>query len=161
MGEIVRRCRSWIAATTTVLGIAVAGAVAPHESDANEMVVASRQNSHGYPPVKFTVLGSHVKGLYPGLVKDMTVTLYNPYDFDLNVRSLRGDVVSSSRRTCRTSTANLVAHSHKGPLPLIIPAHSRKKAGIIPIFMPGSASRNCQKTTFTVRLTGTATKASR
>jgi hypothetical protein len=168
MGENVRRWRSWTAAATTLLGLAVTGTSSttqrPH---VGEMTVASRNHANGYgsgsnaEPVAFAVSGSPLKGLYPGLTKNMAMTLYNPYRYDLTVKSLTGFVVRSSKRACHATAANLVVRPFSGPLPVTVRSRHRKNVGVIPIHMPRSASTSCQGTSFTIRLAGTAKKASR
>jgi hypothetical protein len=107
------------------------------------------------------VAGKRAGSMYPGITRDLNIELANPYGFAIVVRSLRGEVVSSSRAKCRPVPGNLVARPHVGRLPLTVPAGARVRAGVIPLDMPWSASRHCAQAEFTVRLTGTASKAAR
>lgn len=149
------------AAIATAAGLAIAGgSTAQQAPPAGEMTLTS---AHRATPahVAFTVIGEPVKGIYPGVTKDIRLTLSNPYGFDLRIQALRGEVVSSSKRACRPGRATLLARKYTGPLPVTVPAQSRRSVGSIPVFMPADASINCRKTTFTILLVGTATKAGR
>jgi hypothetical protein len=79
----------------------------------------------------------------------------------MSVKSLRGEVVSSSKRKCQAVPANLIARSYTGKLPLLIPPRSKIDAKSIPLYMPPGASQTCSGATFTIQLRGTATKAYR
>ncbi|GAA0802935.1 hypothetical protein [Spirilliplanes yamanashiensis] len=158
----MKRWHSLVAAAA-VVGVAVAGASGgPQEPDDDTiMVTTARGTTTGYGPFAFTVAGSSIKGLYPGVVKDMTVTLTNPYDFDIAVQSMHGAVVASSNPRCKPGPATLTTRPFTGKLPLIVKAGARQRVGAVPVAMPKGASAKCQKTTFTIQLTGTAKKAAR
>ena len=158
----MKRWHSLVAAAA-VVGVAVAGASSGPEGPDGDtiMVTTARGTATGYGPFGFTVAGSPVRGLYPGVVKDMRVTLTNPYGFDIAVQSMRGAVVASSNPRCKPGASTLVTRPFTGKLPLIIKAGSRRQVGAVPVAMPKGASAKCQKTTFTIQLTGTAKKAGR
>jgi hypothetical protein len=160
---MVKTLRRWRTAAflATLACAAITGSSGiPVSADPTTMVLTGRGHT-GYGPHAFVMNGSSVTGLYPGTVRNVGLRLVNPYGFDLRVETVRGLVVASSRRGCRPIAANLVARSYVGTLPVIVPAHGEKKAGSIPIHMPTKASAACEKTTFTIRLIGSATKARR
>ena len=122
-------------------------------------MLTSRGSASGYPSSGvFTVRGQSVRGLYPGVVRNMTLTLSNPYNFDLQVTTLRGKVSSSSRRKCRPSRSTVSAKTYSGELPLVLRARSKRTVGSIPITMAHASPTTCSSTTFTVLLLGYATK---
>ena len=82
----------------------------------------------------------------------------NPYTFDLRVTRLRGDVVDSTSRACPPRPANLTAGPHQGRSPITVRARQSREAGSIPIRMPSSVTNECAGVTFTIRITGVATK---
>lgn len=135
----------------------------PHEPPPEGLIVAAatRESGYGTRPFAITVQGKPVKRLYPGAVRNLHLHLQNPYPFELKIRSLRGEVVSSSRRRCRPGSQTIAALPYVGELPLTVPARGRKTVGHIPVTMAPNAPAACQDLTFTVQLTGTATKASR
>ena len=161
----MRRFGNLVATGSAVVGIAVAAASAgPATSGDREMVVTSSRGAaagYGDKPFAISVSGGSVKGLYPGVTKDMKLLLANPYPFALKVTDLRAVVTTSSRARCRPGPTTVVTRPYNGKLPLVLPARSRKDAGTIPIAMPPDAPQACQKTSFTIKLTGTAKKASR
>jgi hypothetical protein len=123
-------------------------------------------SAHGTPsrqdgPHTFGVRVRPVTGLYPGAVKGMAVTLRNPYDFDLRVTALTARVTGSSKRSCRPGRTTVSARPFAGRLPVVVPAHSTQRAGSVPVAMAIDAPQRCAGTTFTVQLTGRATKAVR
>jgi hypothetical protein len=99
-------------------------------------------------------------GLYPGAVKNLTMVVTNPYNFDLKVTDLSASVESTSDRRCSASAANLVLRRYQGPpeLPLVVRARQQRTAGVISLSMPNTVADGCQQATFTIRLQGTATK---
>ncbi len=102
-----------------------------------------------------------MSGLYPGAKRSMAVRVRNPYDFDLSISRLTAEVVKSSRRACPARPANLVAGPHHGRLPLTVRARQSRDAGSIPIRMPASVTNECSGVTFTIRITGVATKVNK
>lgn len=104
------------------------------------------------------VTGASVGGLYPGASRDMPVRLRNPYPFDIRVSRLTAEVVQSSRPSCPAVPDNLVAGPHQGRLPLTVTARESRAAGSFPIRMPAAVTDECAGATFTIRITGVATK---
>jgi hypothetical protein len=87
----------------------------------------------------------------------MTVT--NPYVFPIKITSLQGEVTSSSRSRCRPTRDNVRIGAYNGALPFSVPRLSKSQIDAIPVSMPPGASPECARTTFTIRLVGTATRA--
>jgi hypothetical protein len=144
----------------------LAASAGVQDASASETMVitGARHDLRSYDdrqPFGIAMGGKAPKGLYPGVVREMKLTLRNPYDFALNVKSLRGEIVASSRRKCKPVAANLVARGYAGKLPIVIPPRGKVDAKSIPLYMPPGASQACAGATFTIRLSGTATKAYR
>jgi hypothetical protein len=158
----VARLRTVIGATlTAALAASIAGGPAEPATDTIELVSRDRVHDRRSEPFAITVRGRPMKHLYPGITRELQLTLRNPYDFTLSVKSLLAEVVSSSKRGCKPVPANLVARSYTGKLPLLIPPRSRTDAKTIPVTMPSGADQACSGATFTIQLRGTATKAYR
>ena len=159
------RWRTTLAATASLACLAYAAASgSPQEAAIDTVTISAtrgEQSTYGTTPFDIAVSGKAPKGLYPGLTRDMKLMLKNPYGFDLSVRSLEGEVIESSKRKCKPTAANLKAAAYKGKLPLIVPARKNVQAGTISLSMPMDASQACAGVTFTIRLSGTATKAYR
>jgi hypothetical protein len=156
--------RTSLAASVSLVCLAYAAASATTgDADPEIVTITASVNSRGHDATPFTiaVAGKALGKMYPGLTRDMALTLKNPYGFALKVTSLRGEVTASSKRKCRPTPANLVAKPYVGSLPLVVPARGEKRAGVIPLSMPWGASQDCQQAKFTIRLVGTATKADR
>lgn len=154
-----------LAATTSLGCLAYAAASSSPRAVAPDTVTISasrgEHSSYGSTPFDIAVSGTAPKGLYPGATKDMKLLLKNPYGFDLSVRSLRGQVVATSKRKCKPAASNLTTTAYNGKLPLIIPAQKNVRAGTFSLSMPMGASESCAGATFTIRLSGTATKVYR
>ncbi|MEU8229375.1 hypothetical protein AB0C12_07190 [Actinoplanes sp. NPDC048967] len=146
---------------TAALAVSIAGGPGRPATDTIELVSRDRAHDHPSEPFAIMVKGRPMKHLYPGITRELQLTLRNPYDFALSVKSLRADVVSSSKRRCKPVPANLVARAYTGKLPLLIPPRSRTDAKTIPLTMPPGAAQACSGATFTIQLRGTATKAYR
>lgn len=151
------------AAMLTALLLAAASGTPSASAGETMTITGTRDKAHGYNQQTFGIAmgGKAPKGLYPGVVREMKLTLRNPYDFALSVKSLEGKVVSTSKRKCKPSASNLVARDYSGKLPLVVPPRGKVDAKTIPLFMPPNASAACQGAVFTIELTGTATKARR
>jgi hypothetical protein len=152
----VHRWRTTVAALAILAGGYVAGEPDAPDPGAQPIQLTGSRDPGRYG---FVIDGKPARGLYPGGVKDIAITLRNTYPFALKVVSLRGRIVSSSSRRCRVGSTTMVVRPHVGTLPMIVPAHSRRTAGAIPVFMPTDASPDCQGATFTVHIVGSATKA--
>ncbi|MEV4538779.1 hypothetical protein AB0J82_33900 [Asanoa sp. NPDC049518] len=109
----------------------------------------------------FVIDGTTVSGLHPGSERSGKLRVRNPYTFDLRVTSLRADVVDSSSPICPPHSGNLAAGPHQGWLPLTVRARQSRDAGSIPIRMPASVTNECSAVTFTIRITGVATKVNK
>ena len=70
-------------------------------------------------------------------------------------------MVKSNRRDCPARPSNLVAGAHSGRLPITVRARQSRDAGSIPIRMPSSVTNECAGVTFTIRITGVATKVNK
>ncbi|HTF09291.1 MAG TPA: hypothetical protein VK659_14070 [Asanoa sp.] len=121
------------------------------------------QKPHHPPsgPQTFTIEATSVSGLYPGAQRAMAARVSNPYQFDLRISRLDAEVVKSSRRACPARPSNLVAGPHQGDLPLTVRARHAREAGSFPIRMPISVTNECAGVTFTIRITGVATKVNK
>jgi hypothetical protein len=158
----MHRWQTVVAGAATFASLAAVGfGVVPDANDIEGMVVVSRETAAGYGQVAFTLQARPVTGLYPGRARNLQLTLRNPYDVDLEVRSVRGELVASSRRECVPNAQNLVVRPYVGALPVVIPARKGRELGTVPIIMPTGATEKCARTTFTIRLSGTATRAKR
>ena len=160
----MRRMRTATAALAGLAGMLAAfGPARPQRADEPTLFLVSRDDRHGYrPDVEFTVEGTSVRGLYPGAVKNIKLSIVNPYGFALQIRSLTGKVRATSRRECAVSSDNLQVRNYTGRLPYTVPARSRAQLnGSLPITMPRQATARCAGTRFTIVLSGTGTKASR
>ncbi|WP_433721929.1 hypothetical protein ACQP2Y_42220 [Actinoplanes sp. CA-051413] len=152
------------AGTLAAFTLAASAGVRDASESESMVITAAHGDMRGYDnqqPFGIAMGGKAPKGLYPGVVREMKLTLRNPYDFALSVKSLRGEVVASSKRKCKPVAANLVPRSYTGKLPIVIPPRGRLDAKSIPLYMPPAASQACSGAVFTIRLSGTATKAYR
>ena len=152
------------AGTAAALTLAASAGVPDASAGETMVITGAHGQTRGYDdhrPFDIAMGGKTPKGLYPGVVRDLKLTLRNPYDFALSVRSLRGEVIATSRRKCKPVPANLVTRSYAGPLPIVIPPRGKVEAKSIPLHMPPGASQACAGVVFTIRLSGTAMKAYR
>jgi hypothetical protein len=153
-----------VATVFTLAGTATGSVAGPTGADIDLATFALPQwpwlEPHHAPtgPQAFTVEAAPVSGLYPGATKSMRVRVRNPYNFDLRINRLGAEVVSSSSRACPARPGNLVAGLHEGRLPITVRARQAREAGSIPIRMPTSVTNECAGVTFTIRITGVATK---
>ncbi|MFI7540959.1 hypothetical protein [Actinoplanes sp. NPDC049599] len=154
------RLRTTAGAVAGLIGLLAAFGPARPQSAAEPTLFLM---SHGRQlDARFTVTGTSVRGLYPGAVKQLQLTIANPYRFALQIRSLSGRVGATSRRGCAVSAANLQVQRYTGRLPVTVPARGRTVlSGTLPITMPRQATAKCADTRFTIILSGTGTKAAR
>jgi hypothetical protein len=110
---------------------------------------------------RFAVNADTVPGLYPGAARAVTVTVTNPYHFDIRLTALSAALDATSAPACQAGPANLtVGALRAGPgLPLVVPAGRPVRVGDVPLSMPNTVADACQGATFTIRLAATATKA--
>jgi hypothetical protein len=155
----MRAWRITSAAATAVLGVTGIGLVWAFGGDDRTMeLTAVGGTGSGYG---FQVEAKPVTELYPGALTKLTVSFRNPYDVDLRVTGMRGQVLATSRRGCLPTATNLAIRSYSGVMPLTVPADGRKAGGHLPLYMPNSVADACQGATFTIRLRGEATKVKR
>jgi hypothetical protein len=113
------------------------------------------------PQYSFIVQAAPVGGLYPGAVRQLRLTLTNPYTFDLLVTGMHADLVGTSRPGCAPVPTNLEVRAYTGELPVGVKAEDSAQGGAVPLHMPNSVSDDCQRATFTIRLSADAMRASR
>ncbi|WP_146246212.1 hypothetical protein [Actinoplanes xinjiangensis] len=99
--------------------------------------------------------------LHPGAVRRTRVTVTNPYPFPIRVQHIEAHVAETSKWRCKPTSANLTVGSYLGKLPLTTPAHGRRDAGEFEARMPNTVANACQRATFRLAFTATATKADR
>jgi hypothetical protein len=111
--------------------------------------------------IAFGIDAPPVQGLYPGAVKSFKLVVSNPYAYDLRITGIWASLRSTSRRGCAPLSTNLAIRPYSGPpsLPLVVPAHRRRAAGSIAVYMPNTVSDACQRTTFSIQFQGSGTKA--
>ena len=125
------------------------------------MLLTHGDRAH-YGSVRFTLAGQPVTGLYPGATRQIKVTVTNPFEFALALRSLNGRVAGTARRACAPSAANLRVGDYTGRLPIIIKPYARLTLpGAIPVTMPRGATPKCADTRFTIALAGAGGKVGR
>jgi hypothetical protein len=164
MEQAMRKWQSAMIALASAVGIGIVSGSVPARLNTETIVLTSQSGKLGssnYTSFPFTLTGKSVNGLYPGAVKKMRITVFNPYRFDLTLRSIRGDVAGASRRKCPADARSLSVHAYAGVLPVVVPAGSSRRIGELPISMPRNATPQCAGTTFGIQLSGTATKSSR
>ncbi|SNT61628.1 hypothetical protein SAMN05421812_113151 [Asanoa hainanensis] len=156
-----------VAMVLSLAGAATGSVAVPNESELKLSNFSTLrwpwQKPHSPAPGahSFTIEGTSVAGLYPGAQRSMAVRVRNPYHFDLSISRISGEVVKSSRRACPAHPGNLIAGSHDGRLPITVRARQSRDAGSIPIRMPASVTNECSGVTFTIRITGVATKVNK
>ena len=153
-----------MAVTTAVLGSLAVTALlwlnGPGPTETTE-AASFRGAGSGRGRVTFTTSGTPVGGLYPGATRNIRLTLTNPYRYDVQVEKLDGTLTSTSSRLCLPNQTNLLVRRYTGRLPFVLRAEQTKTVETIPVYMPPSVDDGCQRTTFTVRIRGTATKIGR
>ena len=158
--------KSWwsvVAAAAVLAGVLVAVAPDPPSvRDGDVLQLVGRDGEHSDGPLYFTLEGRPVRGLHPGAVKQMIITVRNPLGFRLSLQRLTAKVTSSSRRGCPATSDNLQVQPYRGQLPATVAATGRTVLdGTIPVVMPIGASEKCAGTDFTIRLSGVGRRMSR
>jgi hypothetical protein len=160
--------KSWwtaAGAAAVVAGVLLAVAPSPpatQDEDEAMVLVGGRGGDHHGAPMYFVLEGKPVRGLYPGAVRQMKITVFNPLGAKLRVQQVSGKVTSSSRRGCPASTASLVVRPFTGVLPVVVPARGRTTlTGALPIAMPGGASEKCAGVRFTISVSATGYRVDR
>ena len=148
----------WV--TTLTAAVLIGGAVmaltpgtpsSPEPSDNETMVMVGRERGDG--TMHFALAGKAVRGLYPGAVKEMRMTVVNPTRHRMRLQKLSGRVVSSSRRGCAASSLQVKAYG--GKLPMAIEPYGRVTLpGTLPVTMPMGTSTKCAGARFTIALSG-------
>ena len=140
-----------LAAAALIGGIVVVAT--PGSPDDEAMVMVGRER--GDVALHFSLAGKTIRGLYPGAVKQMRVTVVNPSRTRMSLRQLGGKVVASSHRGCPATGASLQVKEYSGKLPVTVEAYDRTTlTGTLPITMPIGASTKCAGAEFTIALSG-------
>ena len=145
----------WLAAASAaVLAAALVAMVADPLDDA--MVPVGRGAEQHDGPLRFALEGKPVRGLHPGAVRQMKITVSNPLGSPLRLDRVTGTVVSSGRRGCPATAENIQVQTYNGRLPATVAAHGRTVLdGTIPVTMPAGATAQCAGARFTISLAGT------
>ena len=148
------------AALATALVVVVTGPEAPE--DETFVLVGRGGGEPGGGPLAFELKGEPVRGLYPGAVKQMRITVDNPLGYRLSVQRLSATATSSSRRGCPATSANLRVREFTGKLPVTVAAAGRTDlGGAIPVAMPLGAPENCAGVRFTIAISGVGYRVAR
>jgi hypothetical protein len=146
----------WTAAAAAITLAGVLVAIAPQRNpDSEEMLLVGRGGDQSNGPLHFVLEGKPVRGLYPGAVKNMRITVRNPLGYRLSLQRLTAKVTSSSRRGCPATSANLLVKEFSGKLPAMVAANGRTNLdGAFPILMPMGATEKCAGTRFEISVSG-------
>jgi len=155
--------KSWWVAAGSAAALATAALVvasgAPEEPDGTIVLVSGNGGRHD-APLYFELKGTPVRGLFPGSVKQMRITVRNPLGFRLIVQSLSAEVSSTDRRGCRAASENLQVRPYVGNLPVTVAASgSTDLGGAIPVAMPLGAAQRCAGARFTISISGIGRRA--
>jgi hypothetical protein len=155
------RWQQALASLMVLAGLLAASSPPGGDTDEQPMVIASTPAGYGREPV-YLLLRGQLSGLHPGAVKQIKVTLVNGSGFTVSLHRLAGRPVTSSRRECRPSPANLRVLDYQGRLPVTIRPHTRRTlAGSIPIAMPTGATPQCSNTRFSIVISGAGSRRHR
>jgi hypothetical protein len=115
------------------------------------------------PDIRFTVTAPPVRGLYPGAVVPMRLTVHNPQSYPIRITGIGARLTATSKRACLPVPANLSVGARTGrpDLPIVVPPHGSRGAGQIALSMPNTVTDACQFATFTIHFDGTAEKVRR
>jgi hypothetical protein len=125
-----------LAAVTVLTGASALGSLGPEHKSTKR---------------SFT-LGGHVRGLYPGAQRELSIVVHNLTGRPLRVRSIRTRV-HDARRTCRAR--NVRVARYRGTLRLRPHQWRRVSVGVR---MLRSAPSTCQRAVFRLEFHGTATR---
>jgi hypothetical protein len=158
--------KSWWTAAAAAAVLSVAALVAVSDSPADQegemLILTGRGSDHRDGPLHFLLEGTPVRGLYPGAVKQMRITVDNPLGFQLSVQRLSAEVTATSRRGCPATSANLQVRDYTGTLPVTVAAAGRTElGGAIPITMPLGATEKCAGVRFTISVSGVGRRVAR
>jgi hypothetical protein len=105
------------------------------------------------PLVRIT--DNHVIGLYPGVSKELILTLHNSNPkHSIVVRHVRVHDVATTKRGCTPARRNLAIRQYKGA-PIRI-AQGETHTVTVVMSMPNTVSDACQRATFRLRYTAQA-----
>jgi hypothetical protein len=105
------------------------------------------------PLVRIT--GNRVTGLYPGVRKELILTLHNSDPkHSIVVRHVRVRDFATTSRGCAPVRRNLAIRQYKGA-PIRIP-HGQTRTVTVLLAMPNTVSDACQRATFRLRYTAQA-----
>jgi hypothetical protein len=115
------------------------------------------------PDARFTVTAPPVRGLYPGAVLPLRLTVHNPQSYPIRITGVGARLTATSKRACSPVPANLAVGARTGrpELPIVVPPRGSRGAGEIALFMPNTVANACQFATFTIRFDGSAEKVRR
>ena len=146
-----------MAATAALLATALLVAASGPRHDSDLRVIA-----HPRHDIRFVLTGEPVKGLYPGAVRSIKVTVANPFGFPIVLRGLGGTLVETSRRGCPATPATLRVRGYSGRLPIEIKPYARRRLpGHLTAVMPVDATPKCANTRLVIALSGTGSRAGR
>jgi hypothetical protein len=111
------------------------------------------------PLVRIT--GNRVRGLYPGVSKELILTLQSSdHRHNIVVRRVRVRDIATSNRRCAPTRRNLAIRQYKGA-PIRIPPGQARRVTVL-LVMPNTVSVACERVMFSLRYTAQARiKASR
>lgn len=130
----------------------------PGSADQQMELVATETAATASGQYTFTVRATPVQELYPGAVRQLRLTLTNPYAFDLRVTGVRAGVTATSDPGCAPIATNLEVRPYTGDFPVRVQAQDSAEAGAVPLHMPNSVANDCQGATFTIAVHADATR---
>jgi hypothetical protein len=103
-----------------------------------------------------TVKGVSIKGLYPGAVKSLKVTVTNGEKFTIKVKPLKVTVAAKTGRAGCTGTAgNLVV---KAPTATVKLGRKKTHIDVLRVTMPTTVANACQGASFKITVKMRATR---
>ncbi|MEV6347791.1 hypothetical protein [Actinoplanes sp. NPDC051851] len=157
--------KSWWTTVAVVLTLATIAlsvvSASSRRPEAETLVLVGGTGDHN-STVQFELRGKPVHGLYPGAVRQMRITVDNPFGFGLQVQDLTAEVSSSDRQGCPANSQNLEVRRYDGVLPVTIAASGRTELdGSIPVAMPVGATEKCAGARFTLSISGAGRRVDR
>ena len=107
------------------------------------------------------ITGNRVRGLYPGVSKELILTLQSSdHRHSIVVRRVRVRDIATTNRGCAPTRRNLAIRQYKGA-PIRIPPGQARRVTVL-LVMPNTVSVACERAMFSLRYTAQARiKASR
>ena len=143
----------FLLSTTVVLAAAVGVAVSAHghrvapQSGRLELIASVH---------RVTVKGVTVRGLYPGAVKTLHVTVTNGEPFKIRLAALKTTIAANTgREGCTNRPVNLVVRAPKGKVKL---APKKKHGYVLTVRMPKTVADACQGAKFKITVKARATR---